>query len=333
MIKRILNITVRDIKSGLRDYMILYIFIAPFLLALILRMLIPTAGSTTIKVAVDNSIDQDMVEYLEEFGKVEVLKDVRAIKDRIKETDDIFGVIKEDGRYIIYEQGNETKGTIEILDYIVNTYENGNLDLPFEVKVSDIGWKLSPFKQYGANLLVIFMSVLGGMVILMNIVEEKQNNTLSAINVSPIPRAEYIIGKGLLGFVLPIIHAFGVLGILGFPDINYLMVTLVTLSISLISIIIGFVIGVMNDNLLSAASSMKMLFVPLLASVFGGIYFSEKWLFLLYWSPFYWAYDAMNGILLNEATWRQILVNCGIVVVITGLVFMLLAKRIKRGLN
>jgi flagellar biosynthesis protein FliQ len=216
---------------------------------------------------------------------------------------------------------------------IACVYDDEDLEIPVDFKISDIGWKLSPLKQYGANLLIVFMSVLSGMVILINIVEEKQDNTLSAINVSPITRIEYIIGKGLLGFILPIIHAFGILGILRFPGINYWMITVVTLSIALISIIVGFVIGVMNDNPLSAIASMKFIFIPLLASVFGGIYLDAKWLFLLYWSPFYWAYDAVNSILLKEATWSHVLTNCSIIVFITVVVFAMLRKRIKRGLN
>jgi ABC-2 type transport system permease protein len=333
MINRILTITLRDIKSGLRDYMILYIVIAPFLFALILKMLIPAAGGTTINVAVDSSIDQTMVTHLEDFGRIEVLDDIETVKKRILDTDDVFGLVKEIDGYNILQQGNETKGTVEILDFIVNSYENEDLEIPVDFKISDIGWKLSPLKQYGANLLIVFMSVLSGMVILINIVEEKQDNTLSAINVSPITRIEYIIGKGLLGFILPIIHAFGILGILRFPGINYWMITVVTLSIALISIIVGFVIGVMNDNPLSAIASMKFIFIPLLASVFGGIYLDAKWLFLLYWSPFYWAYDAVNSILLKEATWSHVLTNCSIIVFITVVVFAMLRKRIKRGLN
>jgi ABC-2 type transport system permease protein len=78
---------------------------------------------------------------------------------------------------------------------------------------------------------------------------------------------------------------------------------------------------------------MKTTFVPLLISVFGGIYLKGKWLFLLYWSPFYWAYDAMNSILLKEATWNHVLTNCGIIVIITMITFILLSKRIKEGLN
>lgn len=331
--KKILAITMRDIKSGLRDYMIVYIIIAPFLLALILRMLTTSAGVTTINIAVDDSISHTAIEYLEDFGEVEILDNVSDINKRVKATDDIFGLVKVGEIYNIIQQGNEIEGTAQIVEYIINSYENTDLNIPVEVRISDIGWQLSPLKQYGGNLLVIFISIFGGMIILINIVEEKQYNTLTAINVSSISRIEYVIGKGLLGFIIPIIHSFGILGILNFGNINYWMVSLVILSIALISIIIGFVIGVVNDNPLSAISSMKVLFIPILGSIFGAIYLTERLHFLLYWSPFYWAFDAMNSIILQEATWNHILLNCGIIVLITAFIFTILNKRIQRGLN
>ena len=331
--KKILAITKRDIKSGLRDYMIVYIIIAPFLLALILRILTTSAGATTINIAVDDSISHTVIEYLENFGEVEILDNVSDINKRVKATDDIFGLVKDREIYNIIQQGNEIEGTAQIVEYIINSYENTDFNIPVEVRISDIGWQLSPLKQYGGNLLVIFISIFGGMVILINIVEEKQYNTLTAINVSSISRTEYVIGKGLLGFITPIIHSFGILGILNFGNINYWMVSIVILSIALISIIIGFVIGVVNDNPLSAISSMKVLFIPILGSIFGAIYLEQRLHFLLYWSPFYWAFDAMNSIILQEATWNHILLNCGIIVLITALIFAMLNKRIQRGLN
>ena len=102
MIKRILAITMRDIKSGLRDFMILYIIVAPFLLASILKMLIPAAGTTTINVAVDKSIDQSMVTYLKDFGRVEVMNNIEAVKKRIQDTDDIIWFLSKMMMVIIF---------------------------------------------------------------------------------------------------------------------------------------------------------------------------------------------------------------------------------------
>lgn len=333
MVKSILAITKRDIKSSLRDFMIFYIIIAPFFLALILKMMTASVGSTTINIAVDNTIDEAFIEYIDDFGKVEVLSNIERVNNRVSDTDDIFGLVKDGDGFKIIQQGNEADGTVDILDYIINSYENKELEVPVEVKVSDVGWMLSPLKQYGGNLLIIFISVFGGMIILINLVEEKVENTLAAVNVSSITRTEYIIGKGLLGFIIPIIHALGMLAILNFGDINYLMVIAVIFSIAIISVLIGFLIGVTNDNIIGAIGSMKMLFIPILGSIFGAIYLSVKWHFLLYWSPFYWAFDALNSIILKEATWNQILINCSIIIFITAIIFVMLGKKIKRGLN
>lgn len=333
MIRKIFAITKRDIKSGIRDSMIFYIFVAPFLLALVLKMMTTSVGSTTINIAVDNSVEPSVIEYLEDFGKVEKLDNIDKINRRVNDTDDIFGLVKEGEKYNIIQQGNEVKGTVDLLDYIVNSYANQNLEAPVEVNVSDVGWKLSPIKQFGGSLLIIFVSVFGGMIILINLVEEKQENTLTAVNVTSITRPEYVIGKGLLGFIMPIIHSFGMLAILNYGSINYLMVTVVILSIAMISVLIGFLIGVTNDNILGAIGSMKMLFIPILGSVFGAIYLSAKWHFLLYWSPFYWAFKSLDSIILKEAAWTQVLINSSFTIIITALIFALLSKRIKRGLN
>jgi ABC-2 type transport system permease protein len=107
------------------------------------------------------------------------------------------------------------------------------------ISFSDIGWTLSPLARYGGNILLVFTSVFGGMIVMLNLVEEKQEKTLAAVNVAAISRLEYIIGKGLLGFVIPIIHAWLILLIMGYEGIQYAMVTLVILSIALISLIMG----------------------------------------------------------------------------------------------
>jgi ABC-2 type transport system permease protein len=333
MFKRIFAIVARDIKSGTRGYLMIYIAIAPFILAFVLKALIPGAGSTTIKIAVVGSEDTGLVSYLEGYGKVEKIDDIKSLEKRVLQTDDIFGLIKENGKYNIIRQGNETQGTLEMLEFIVGSYENKDLELPADVKISDIGWDLSPLKQQGAIFLIVFGSVFGGMIIVLTLVEEKMSNTISAINVSMVSRTEFITGKGLTGFIIPVIGAFATVLILGFQGIDYGKLTLLVFSIAFISIIIGFGIGVVNKDPISAIASMKTVFVPILGSLFGAMFLSAKWQIVLYWSPFYWAYKGMDAIILQTATWGQMLLYCGIILFLTAVVFALLRKRISRGLN
>lgn len=333
MLSKVFRILQRDIKSGMRDYMVLYIIIFPFILAFILKMMTTSVGSITVNIAVDNTISEDMILYLEDYSKVEIFDSNSKMIERVQRTDDIFGITMIDGNYTVYQQGNETQGTVEILDLIVTSYENQDLEVPIDVRISDIDWKLSPLKQYGGSLLAIFMSVLGGMVILINLIEEKTEKTLTAINVSPTKRSEFVIGKGLMGFILPIFHSIGMLLLLNFGRIDYFMVLVTTMSIALISVVIGFSIGVTNDNILAGISSLKMMFLPVLGSIFGAIFLNVKWHPFLYWSPFYWAFKSMDAIILKEATWGMILVNSGIIMGISLLVFAGLSKKISRGLN
>lgn len=333
MLQRILTITLRDVRSGTRDFMIFYILIIPLVLAAMLRAFIPSAGANIVKVAVLEDADQAFVQMLEEHGKVEKFDSRDEIVRRVGAVDDIFGIISDGDSVEIIAAGNESEGSLELVQAVVNYWYNSNMELPVTVSFSDMGWQLSPLSQYGSNFLVVFVSIFGGMIILINLVEEKQYNTLSAINVTPLRRFEYVIGKGLLGFVIPVIHAFAILLILGFTGINYLMVALVVVAIALIGVIIGFSIGIYNDEPIGAIASMKVVFIPIFGSIFGGIFLADRWHPFLYWSPFYWAYRSMDRIILEQANWPEILRNCGFIILLNALVFLFLRKRIQRGLK
>lgn len=327
--KKILVILGRDIKSGLRDWLIVYLSIAPFLIAFILRMLIPGAGDTALSVVV---VENDPIAvHIEEYARVETVKDIEALEERVMRIDDVIGIIAKDEGYEIVLQGNEPEYNRELLTVLLERIKNADLEIPITISFSDIGWEMSPLKLHGGSVLLIFTTVFAGMFIVLNMVDEKMHNTLSAINVTPIGRIRTIIGKSIMGFVLPVIGSIGSALILGFGGINIAMFIFTILSISLISIIIGFSIGVVNEEPISAVASMKIIFVPVLASVFGGMFLAEKWHPILYWSPFYWAYDSINSILLQEARWGQLLMNSSIILLITAIVFFALRKRIRNG--
>ncbi len=171
------------------------------------------------------------------------------------------------------------------------------------------------------------------MLITLNLVEEKMNNTLSAVNVTAINKLKFITGKSILGFAVPLIGGIGILLIMGFAGINYLKALFSVFNISIISLIIGFSIGVVNTEPIGAVAGMKMIFLPVFASLFGAIFLPEQWQPVLYWSPFYWAYVSIDAVILNEASWLFILRNSAFIVGLTGIIFIVLRKKIRRGLN
>ena len=331
--RKILAIILRDIKSGTRDWMIIYLSLASILIALVLRALIPSVSESTLNVVMLDDSPSAFTSYISDKANVSMVSDLEALEERVLRMDDVLGVVAQGENFEIVKQGNEVIPMEEPLRIILNAYGKTDTQLPLEIKFSDIGWRMSPIKLEGGILLIIFTTVFGGMLILLNLVEEKMSNTLSAINVTPLYRSQFIVGKGLLGFFIPIFGSLCAALILGFDGINIPMFLVSVVAIALISIIIGFSIGVMNDEPISAIASMKMVFFPIMASVFGAIFLPDKWLPILYWSPYYWAYDSIHAILLQEALWSQILFNAGMILVLTSLVFAALYKRIQRGLN
>ena len=331
--RKILAIILRDIKSGTRDWMIIYLSLASILIALVLRALIPSVSESTLNVVMLDDSPSAFTSYISDKANVSMVSDLEALEERVLRMDDVLGVVAQGENFEIVKQGNEVIPMEEPLRIILNAYGKTDTQLPLEIKFSDIGWRMSPIKLEGGILLIIFTTVFGGMLILLNLVEEKMSNTLSAINVTPLYRSQFIVGKGLLGFFIPIFGSLCAALILGFGGINIPMFLVSVVAIALISIIIGFSIGVMNDEPISAIASMKLVFFPIMASVFGAIFLPDKWLPILYWSPYYWAYDSIHAILLQEAVWSQILFNAGMILVLTSLVFAALYKRIQRGLN
>ena len=114
---------------------------------------------------------------------------------------------------------------------------------------------------------------------------------------------------------------------------NFVQLILFVLISSLISIMIGFLEGLKSDDVMTAVGSTKMIIFPLAASVAGYEFLSDKWQWVLYWSPFYWIYKGNVAILNGSMSWLNLLLHGGIVLAIAALVFAYTAPRIRKGLE
>lgn len=167
---------------------------------------------------------------------------------------------------------------------------------------------------------MLFTSVLGGMLISMNIVEEKVDKTVSALNVTLMSRFEFILGKSLMGVVVAIFGSYVLVLITGFRDISFAQLTVAIMGITLISVMVGFIQGLNSDDVMVASiAAIEVL------SIF--------WQRFFYPIPYYWSYKSISGILSNNISWGQVLGQAGIVVLISALIAVVLVPRICRGLE
>ena len=333
MFNRIWIIFKRDLKVNSKDFISLYIFIIPIIFAILINLFAPGINDTTVNLALIEGENTKQIEYLEQFAKIELFKNVDEIKNRVEQRDAIIGIVPENNQYYIMTQGDEAEGIVDYAKLLNSFYQ---LDINLEDsngKIIEFGRTVPPLKKTLVNSSILLISILGGMLIALNIVEEKVDNTLSAINLTPTSRITFVLGKSVIGILFSIFGAIALVFITGFGSIDLLQLLLVLIVTSLLSVLVGFIQGLTNTDIMSAAASIKLLFLPLIAGVLAIEMLGDKWQKFFYWNPFYWAYKGNDVILAQSGTWLQILMYSGIVLLLSSLVYLFLAPKIRKGLE
>lgn len=333
VMRRILSIFKRDISNSLRDSILVYMLIAPILLTIGFKFFIPSAQSASLQFAIDKRVGKEVIEVFDRYGKVEVYSSVDDIKERVKNIDDITGItLGKDGEYQLILEGNETHDSVEISKMIIRSLiVNRKSNLNYII--SDIDTKTSPLATYGTIFLLLMTILVSGVVIGFNIIEEKESNTLMALNVTPMKKIEFIIGKSITGIILPVIQAYIMLWILGWLNsINNLMVLVLIITSSLIGIITGFIIGVISSNQMVGITNMKIINFIISLIIIGAILLPKDKQFFLYWAPPYWFYIGLKGILLNTITWAKLGIYVVWIIGTVSFIFGLLKNKIRKGL-
>ncbi|MBO8166874.1 MAG: ABC transporter permease [Kosmotoga sp.] len=329
--KRLLKIFERDLKNSIRDSMLLYILIAPILLALLLRAFIPAVKDLSIEFGAVKPIDQTLVKRIEMFAPITLFDNTEKLMERIEEYDDFLGIRVKDEEISLIAQGNESEEYLSLASDILS-YSLNPSGSSFTFGETGLGRKLPPVSLYGFVLVILGSFLFGGMIIGFNIIEEKEGETLKALRITPMSNFEFIAGRSLIGFFAPIFHAFVVVWILGISDFNPLMLLALTISGSLIGIVFGFWVGVISTNQMNGIANMKISFFVLVLPVFLAITLPEKSHIFLYWAPTYWTFISVKNLLLQLQTWPSLLKDIGLIVA-TSMIFVLATfKKIRAGL-
>jgi ABC-2 type transport system permease protein len=290
MIKKIWSIFMRDVVVNKRDFIAVYILVIPVIFAFGIQALAPSVNDTTVRLAMLESDDPAKADYLEQFAQVEIFSDMDALTARLEKRDNVVGVIPDGNASYILTQGNEPESVTEFAK-LLNSFHALGLDVDETTATFEtFGRTESPLKKMLVNISLLMVSILAGMMISLNIVEEKMDNTVSAINVSPVSRVGFILGKSMMGMFLAVYGSIVLVRVTGFTDVNYGQMLLAIGAVTLLSLIIGFIQGLGNDDVMSAAAGMKMMFLPVGAAVAAVELLSDKWQILFYWVPFYWTY-------------------------------------------
>jgi ABC-2 type transport system permease protein len=333
MLRKILVVFQRDLLSSRRDALAIYIAVVPLILAAGITLFAPGLNDTTVKLAMLRSDNLEHIQYMEQFSKVELFANLGEVESRVEKRDDIVAIVPNGNRYEIIVQGNES-GTVKDYAVLLNTlYELGATQEESTAQLESFGRTVPPLKTMLVVMLISMTVVLAGMLISMSIVEEKVENTINALNVTPLSQTGFVIGKTLLGGVTAMLGIVGAVLITGYYDIIWLMIILVGVTSMFLSFIIGFLQGLSSEDVIEAAGGVKLIILPLAGSIAGYEFLADKWQWTMYWSPFYWAYKANNLILSKTADWGTVLLCTGMVVGLSVIVYLLAIPKLRKGLS
>jgi hypothetical protein len=141
------------------------------------------------------------------------------------------------------------------------------------------------------------------------------------------------VGKSLFGGTVAMVGIIGAVLITGYYNINWIMIVLVGLTSLILSLVVGFLQGLSSEDVMEAAGSVKLLFLPIAGSIVVYEIVAENWHWTMYWSPFYWAYKANTMILSKTADWGTVLLCTGMVFGLSLIVYLVSLPRIKKGLS
>lgn len=331
-IRTIFAIFRRDIRSASRDFILVFMLAAPFVLALVLRFLIPGVSGSTLRLAVDDTVDEETVAALNRYAVVTAYRSYEELSDRVAAADDVVGITWQDGRMALLLEGNEAWDAsglvLRMLDAATEKAAHS-----LRVTWSHIGDLRSPLAMYGLAGVLLMAVMMGGMMTGLLIIEEKEEFTLSAVNVTPCTRGQYIAGKCAVGVVVPLVQALALPFVMGVTGLHYGKLIVVTAASLSGGIVLGVTVGVMSPTQIAGIANMKFLMLVVSASYIGALVIPESYQYFLYAFPFYWSVRGALGVIWGTAAWGETLRYALWTLLLSGALLAALARVIRRGLS
>jgi len=271
---------------------------------------------------------------MQTYTRVELFPTVEELERRILKRDEIAGLIPlSDGGYEIVVQGNENQNTRRQAATIQALYELNASKEASTAALLDFGRPVHPLKSKLVNMLIQMIIMIIGMLIALGIVEEKQDNTINAINVTPLSRAVFIVGKSLVGVLVAMLAIVLSLLITGYVDINWGLVFLIAFSSMFLAMALGFMQGIHSEDIIEASSGVKLVMIPIAGSIAVYELVAENWQWTMFWSPFYWAYRVNDMILSKTVVIPEALLYSAFTFLLSSAVYLLYLPKIRKGLS
>jgi ABC-2 type transport system permease protein len=283
MFERILTMIRKDLRTSIRDQLVLYLLCSPLFIGLGLAFAMPMLERATPGFAVDAELDRAHVEELAALGPIEVLPDRAAVEARVLERDDVLGVVaareRSEGRnYEVLVEGDEPAALREL--------PARALELGVDVEQLRAG--TAELREISTALATYAIAVIVGLIVGFAILEEKQTQTHRVYDVTPLRHVEYMIGKLGLGVVLSLLLVVPTLALPMGLDLAWPELLALVLAGTPFALTLGLIVAIAAKDQLGAIAVMKALLpvwtsIPVLGFVLPDAWQWTQWGFAHHW--------------------------------------------------
>lgn len=292
--KRVMALFRQDIVTALRDNLIVLILLAPLIMAVVVRVLVPSVEAATAMFAVGGDVPEAVVAELSKYGEVTRFADDTSLETRVLAVDDVMGVRMEAGEPVFFMEGTESaemRETYQAVRMLVLSPSDISV-----VKTEDLGRERSPLTEVLSVAVLLMATLMGGYGAAFNMVNEKETGAIRALAVSPLNLMEFIAARGLFtligGAFISLVLSFVLVGV----RVNIPLLLLAVLASGIVGVLFALIIGGFGSNVVNAIALMKGTMPLYLAMPILAVFLAEKWQPFFWVFPSYWQYHMLTNV-------------------------------------
>ncbi|MFZ5824993.1 MAG: ABC transporter permease [Bacillota bacterium] len=302
--RRIYALFKRDMVSTTKDYLLLYAMIAPLLMALGFRFLLPAVAEVSVNAVVTREMEPAFVEQLRSYMNVEVLSGRTALERRVLAFDDAVGIVPDGrGGFLLVTEGNESHDSLALPQMVLNKLAGGG---EFRYTEESVRGQETPYREIVGAFLALGAAFMASIVMGFHIIEDKESRMMSALGVSPLTRREYIATRAVTATFVSVVLVFGSLWAMGLTSFDHLQILAVTLATCLLAILLGFLIGALSPNQIAGVANVKFGVILVMIPAIMALLVPTKYHPALWWAPSYWAFVSVRDLLTTGLTWAAL---------------------------
>lgn len=256
-----------QLKTVIRDKIALLSFSLPIITAIIVLVIGDNsiAGiDTHMFGVVTNNLDKSTIRAIDQLGVIHYFDNVEQLIHGINDpSNEVIGIMLHDDNLEVLVSGDETSRTTELAKNIVFMLNRSKENVVTNKILA--ANEFSEFKDIIFAMIILMSLFIGSTFNVMNVISEKESGINRIYGTLPTNSQNYLIEKVIIGFLSSVIVSMLTITILMGDMMKVLIMLPLAIIVSLITSVIGLLLGIISDGFVIGISYIKLLMVAFMA--------------------------------------------------------------------